>query len=120
MARLIWWLAWIAAIAVVLFFLKVPGHAHMPDRPDLDKWFMHLQSKGGMGCCDFTDAEKIADPQIDMRDGYYWVFLDETWWKVEDNALVDGPNKYGEALVWPIRYNGKIVRIRCFLPGAGI
>lgn len=122
MARLIWWLGWIAAIAVVSFFLKLPSHAHFADRPDLNDWAAHLRAGNGGGlCCSFADAEALTDPQWDTKDGHFRVFLDNHWIDVPDNAVVNPPggNKYGQAVVWPLRYDGKVYGIRCFMPGAG-
>lgn len=96
----------------------------MPDRPDLDGWFMKLKSPGGGLCCDLTEAKKIADPDWDTQDGHFRVFLEGKWWVVPDDSVVPGPNRYGPALVWPLEYgdskgNMQMIGIRCFMPGAG-
>jgi len=96
--------------------------AHRADRPDLNDWFMHLKSSEGL-CCDFSEAESIADPDWDTQDGHYRVFLEGKWYGVRDTAVVHSPNRYGPALVWPMRYKRdekfEIYDIRCFMPGAG-
>ncbi len=55
-----------------------------------------------------TDAAAF---QVNLGDGQ--------WIDVPDAAVITVPNKYGPAVVWPIRYNGKVDSIRCFIPGAG-
>lgn len=98
--------------------------AHMPDRPDLDDWFMKLRSPGGGLCCDFTEARKLTDVQWDTQDGHYRVFIDNKWFPVKDDAVVPGPNKYGQAMAWPLEYTDstghkQMYGVRCFMPGAG-
>jgi hypothetical protein len=93
--------------------------AHFADRPDLNNWAAKLQSPGGGMCCSFADAEALTDVQWDTKDGHYRVFLDERWIDVRDSAVVSAANRYGPAVVWPIRYNDKVIDIRCFMPGAG-
>jgi hypothetical protein len=106
-------------LCAVLLLSGSQTQAHMTDRPDLDDWFMSLRSKNGL-CCSFADAEKLTDVQWDIRDdGHYQVFLDDHWILVPDSAVLTVPNKHGQAIVWPIRYDGKVTEIRCFIPGAG-
>lgn len=92
---------------------------HSADRPDLDNWFMHLRAKSGAICCDMTEAEKLTDVQWDTKDGHFRVFIDNEWFVVPDSSVVLDPNRYGQAMVWPQRDNGKVIFIRCFIPGAG-
>ena len=94
---------------------------HMTDRPDLDSWFSGLRSPAGL-CCSFADAEMLTDVQWDTQDGHYRVFLDNHWINVRREAVIESPNRYGPAIVWPLRYpqsNGKVYDIRCFIPGEG-
>lgn len=90
---------------------------HFADRPDLNDWVSHLRAGNGAMCCDFTEAEHLTDVEWDTKDGHYRVYLDGHWIDVPDRAVVTVPNKYGPAVVWPSRYDGKVIDIRCFLPG---
>lgn len=110
--------ALIAALLVSSLIVSC-AYAHTHGRPDLDQWFMKLRSKGKYPCCDFSEAKSIEDPDWGAgEDGNYWVMLDGKKIPVPADSVVDEPNKFGPALVWPKEYNGEI-RIMCFLPGAG-
>lgn len=111
-------IGWILSIAIVWFFLALNVHAHVASRPDLNGWFDSLYSEKSL-CCDFTEAESVQDVDWETKDGHYRVRIDGQWIDVPDNAVVKTPNKFGPAVVWPIRYQGKVYDIRCFIPGAG-
>jgi hypothetical protein len=104
-------------------WLHNQAHAHLADRPDLNAWAMSLKSKGGMPCCDGSDAEPIKDADWDQVDGHYRVHVNGEWWDVADSSVVPSSNRYGGALVWGY-WSGtndkRIFIVRCFLPGAGI
>lgn len=99
-----------------LIFSFSPARPHDHARPELDKWFTDLRSKGGAPCCDGTDATSLADPDWELKDGHFRVRLDGQWVDVPDEAVVDVPNRYGPALVWP--YTGYQPGVRCFMPGS--
>ena len=107
--------------ALIIFALLITAttvRAHRHERPDLSAWFSHLTSGRGL-CCDSTEATSIDDPDWESNDGLYRVRIEGQWIDVPPNAVVDEPNKFGPALVWPyIDMNGRM-QIRCFLPGAG-
>lgn len=85
----------------------------------LKSWFEGLRADGSkVPCCDIADGEKISDVDWTTKDGHYQVRLDGKWIDVPDAAVVTVPNKFGPAVVWPIRYRDDIA-IRCFMPGAG-
>lgn len=113
---------WILSIAIVFFFLKLPGWSRDLDgryaNNPLHAWFDSLGSKRGL-CCSFADGESVQDVDWDTQDGHYRVSLDGDWMVVPDDAVVTVANKFGPAVVWPIRYQGKAYDIRCFMPGAG-
>jgi hypothetical protein len=91
--------------------------AHDSNRPELNDWFMGLTNRDKSPCCDRSEATRVADPDWESRDGHYRVRLDNEWIDVPDNAVVEGANRDGRALVWPVKgYNG--TWIRCFMPGA--
>jgi len=101
---------------------------------------------GGL-CCSFADGKRLEDPdwtagievqgqkcvyaeddELNHRTGsQYCVRIDGAWYQVPDSALVAQKNIIGVAEVWPvyqtrIRYGigtGGLLRIRCFMPGAG-
>jgi hypothetical protein len=92
--------------------------AHDAARPELDHWFMGLQSKGKSPCCDGTDALRVDDVDWESKDGHYRVRLEGQWVDVPESAVIEGPNRAGPAMVWPYRKDGKLNQIRCFLAGA--
>lgn len=97
--------------------------AHMHDRPDLDQWFEGLKGSGGMPCCAQVDGTALADPDWDTAivDGkpHYRVRIRGEWYVVTDEEVVQGPNKYGQPIVWVYWVDSK-PQIRCFMPGTGI
>lgn len=86
----------------------------------LHDWIMSLHAKGsGYWCCDLADGETT---QQDIRRGadggtHFFVYVDEAWREVPDEALVDGPNLLGRPIVWVQRHSGT-VHVTCFLAGA--
>ena len=90
---------------------------HVISRPDLDSWFDSLASGKGL-CCSFVDGKTVADPDWDSKDGHYRVRLDNEWIDVPDDAVITEPNKFGRTMVWPYMGAGKVLFIRCFMPGS--
>lgn len=94
--------------------------------PSIKQWIESLKDKNGYSCCNTADG---FDVQWDTKDGKYRVFINEEWYVVPDEAVLDIKNKIGVARVWyiptwefvqdPIKRK-MIPKIRCFLPGAGI
>jgi len=87
----------------------------------LHAWFDKLKSGKGL-CCSFADGRTVADPDWDTQDGHYRVRVDGQWIVVPDDAVVNVPNIFGQAVVWPYpEYsssdNKTTIRIRCFMPG---
>jgi hypothetical protein len=109
---------YVAPILVVvgLIFSFTSAQPHDHNRPELGEWFKSLRSKGGAPCCDGSDAMSVESPDWDTKDGHYRVRLDGEWVDVPDEAVVDVPNRSGEAKVWP--YTGYQKGVRCFLPGS--
>ena len=118
-------------LAVAILFC-VPANAHDYAHPDRQQWYESLRSPGGGPCCDGAEANHIADMDWDTacdqnnfgeRHCHYRVFLHNRWWDVPAQAVVDGANRDGSALVWeiPTWHDNVIfsVYIRCFMPGAG-
>jgi hypothetical protein len=124
----------VAVIAIVALHIHA-AQAHMHDRPDLNTWFGGLENQRKHGCCAYTEGVALATDEVrtteidQCRDDYamdrqpnlpahYCVRVQGEWWKVPDNALVLEPNRYGQAVVWPVRSQAGPVDIRCFMPGA--
>ena len=84
----------------------------------LKSWFDSLKSGHGL-CCSFADGRTVSDPDWGMEGGHYWVVVDGKKLIVPDDALVNVPNKFGQAVVWPYKEeeNGPTL-IRCFMAGA--
>lgn len=112
---------------LALLFLAVKASAHDRERPDLDSWFMGLESKGHSPCCDGSEALRLDDVDWESHDDHYRVRLpamqdapsssEQVWVDVPDEAVVEGPNRDGRAMVWPHYIDGHPVP-RCFMPGA--
>jgi hypothetical protein len=85
----------------------------------LKAWFERLSTKAGGLCC------ALADGIVDVTwgttpDGHYRVYVWGQWVVVPDEAVVQGPNRLGRAVVWPYIDDvpgGSLVQIKCFLPG---
>ena len=88
-------------------------YANSPLKP----WFDHLASGRGL-CCSMADGETVSDPDWESKDGHYRVRLEGAWIDVPDDAVITVPNLFGRTMVWPVRYEGNGVAIRCFMPGS--
>ncbi len=82
----------------------------------LHDWFNQLKSGKGL-CCSFADGTSVEDPDWNIRDGHYRVRIDANWYDVPDDAVIDEPNRAGKTMVWPYYSDGKLIYIRCFMPG---
>jgi hypothetical protein len=104
-------------LAVVLsFFAFGPVRAHDSAHPELNRWYESLHSGKGP-CCDGTDAKRVDDADWESKDGHYRVRIDGEWVDVPKEAVVDGPNLAGRAMVWPYYQDGH-PKARCFIPGS--
>jgi hypothetical protein len=88
-------------------------YANSPLKP----WFDHLASGRGL-CCSMADGETVSDPDWESKDGHYRVRLEGAWIEVPDDAVITVPNLFGRTMVWPVRYEGNGIVIRCFMPGS--
>lgn len=103
---------------LILAGLTVTVFAHDHNRPDLKPWFENLQSRSKSACCDGSDATKLVDVDWESKDGRYRVRIGGQWFDVPEDAVIDGPNLAGPAMVWPMTYLDGSIHIRCFMPGA--
>ncbi len=92
----------------------------------LKSWFDSLASGRGP-CCSFADGFRIDDVDWDVQCATvagqeqcgYRVRVGGRWIDVPPEAVVQGANRYGPAVVWPYEDPNGETQIRCFLPGAG-
>jgi hypothetical protein len=103
-------------LAIVLLLVVTAG-AHDHSRPELDGWFKSLRSKANTPCCDGSDQTGLQDPEWERVGDKFRVLYKGKWYDVPPDAVVEGPNKVGHAMVWPVEY-GDVTVIRCFMPGA--
>lgn len=103
-----------AVVLIAAAFFCAFAFAHDHERPGLTDWFQSLRNKNAVPCCDGHDAKKLEDVDWKADGKTYSVRLDGRWVDVPEEAVLDGPNKEGQALVWT--YNNRIL---CFMPGAG-
>lgn len=83
--------------------------------PETKAWFESLKDKNGIGCCDTSDGTRVEDPDWRVTDtGRYEIKIGDRWFLIPPEAVLDGNNRVGFAIVWIA--GGKI---RCFLPGSG-
>lgn len=160
--RLVVWLLfgmialWFVVAALAVTFSR-PAHARDLDgryaSSPLKPWFDSLKDKNGGGCCADADGAVVKDVDWSIQgegqqcrrtpalsfsnqdvkyEGHYCVRYQGAWWLVPDSAVVDGPNKAGQAIIWPIctspRHisgadtckddDASLLFIRCFIAGA--
>ena len=82
----------------------------------LHEWFNQLKSAKGL-CCSFADGATVEDPDWNISDGHYRVRIDANWYDVPDDAVIAEPNRFGKTMVWPFYSDGRLLYIRCFMPG---
>lgn len=80
---------------------------------DVRAWFKHLLAPNGVPCCDISDGHRT---DYDTRNDAYWVPIEGKWMQVPERAVIRGvPNPVGQAVVWYVHHQGKII-ISCFVP----
>lgn len=123
------WLCFLAGIAIATFFRFVERAFPKDDgrfaNSPLKSWFDSLANKNGGLCCSFADGVSVQDvdwdtlgPTTDDQSGYR-VRLNGVWLNVPKTAVVEQPNKFGPAVVWPYQDTNGVTQIRCFIPGSG-
>lgn len=102
-------------VVVWLVLLMSVGRAHDHSRPALTDWLKTLKNQKNDSCCDGNDTDAIDD--WETKDSRYRVKFRGQWYDVPEAAIVDGPNKAGDALLWMNKgYLG--FSVRCFMPGS--
>ena len=126
----------LSVLAVTCFLVSASVAAHDSTgqwaflSSDLREWFKSLRSRShGTPCCEEADGEHVADVDWDTHlegagNMHYRVYLLGAWRDVPDGAIITEPNRYGQAVVWPVYARAasgqkEFSFIRCFLPGAG-
>jgi hypothetical protein len=105
------------AIAILLLALAWSyAYPHDAAKPELNGWFSNLQSKAKDPCCSGSDALRIDDADWESINGHYRVRIQDEWIDVPDSAVVEGPNRAGPTMVWPVFKDGHPT-VRCFMPG---
>lgn len=116
-------LAILITIALVSLVALAVGRAHARDldgryaASPLHEWFDHLASGKGL-CCSVSDGRALEDPDWESAGDHYRVRIDGAWIDVQDEAVIKEPNRAGKTMVWPYYADGKVLYIRCFLPGS--
>ena len=109
------------AFTIGLALLAPPVTAHDHERPDLNQWFDGLHSGKGP-CCSNADGTALSDVDWETKDGHYRVRIEDQWWDVPKEAVIEEPNRDGRTMVWPVFYrqvNAPLrIEIRCFMPGS--
>jgi hypothetical protein len=122
-------------LALAATFAVTDAFAHDPAHPELDRWFMSLHSKHGP-CCDGSDAMHLREVDWETQNkehSHYRVKIpkdepsfeaamkgaevETVWADVDDDAVLDEPNKDGSTLVWPMYHGFLGTGVRCFMPG---
>ena len=117
-------------LIITLLVLLVHDDGRYASSP-LRSWFDGLASHIGP-CCSNADGIALQGPDWDTKDGHYrvrlcivpqdtpedWVQCNiKDWFIVPDEAVVEEPNRLGEAIVWPVRRAKGDTGVRCFLSG---
>ena len=146
------------ALIVLVFLLPTAASARDLDGryagSPLSPWFKSQKDKFGTSCCADADGVTIKDidwsaqgegqecqhtPALSYQnetssyDGQYCVRYKNEWWLVPQSALIEEPNRFGPAIIWPVCSSKHYVSgadackdeestllfMRCFIPGAG-
>ena len=110
-----WMVLIIVSLVLLVMALSIhPIRAHDHSRPGLIEWLKTLQSRNNAPCCDGDDTDPIED--WETKDSRYRVKFRGQWYDVPESAIVGGPNKGGDALLWMNKgFSG--YSVRCFMPG---
>lgn len=107
----------IGALIALLIVFAFPAFGHDHSNPGNNDWMKSLHSTGKTWCCNGDDTDAIEDWDTAGPGGSYRVRFRGAWFNVPENAIVDGPNKAGDALLWMNKGWGGL-SVRCFMPGS--
>jgi hypothetical protein len=118
-------------LLMIAFLLSVAAAADTSARdngqyrdvdPAIKEWVQQLTDKTGQGCCATADGHP-AEYEWDIEGNCYKVRIEDVWYVVPPEAVIEEPNRLGYATVWYWwEWSGdgkKTHHIRCFLPGPG-
>jgi hypothetical protein len=113
------WISFLSVIAVA----SVQAKYNEPVDPDIHMWFERQTSHDGhFPCCSEADGHVLNEEDWRVQGGKYQVFLEDRWWDVPREAIVDpgkGANPIGKPVVWYRHlegYDGP-PHLDCFCPG---
>jgi hypothetical protein len=119
----------VMVMIALLFSIRISPARDLDGRfanSPLKSWFDHLASGKGL-CCSFADGAVVDDPDWEVHSStggaepngtHYRVRIEGEWIDVPDEAVITEPNRAGHTMVWPYYGDGKILYIRCFMPGS--
>lgn len=145
-----------AAVALITFVLCGLAFSRDDGRyagSKLKPWFDELRDKTGQQCCADADGAIVKDvdwtaqgegqkcqrmPALSFSEeakeyeGTYCVRYKNEWWLIPERALIEGPNRFGPTVIWPVCSSkhsvsgadackdeeSKLLFIRCFIRGA--
>lgn len=118
------------AAIVVFGILATVGSVHAGEKghrlgapADIKSWIDGLANQNGGNCCSDADGVRPQAVDWDIGKNRYRVRVGGQWIDVPDDAVIQGPNYLGHAVVWiyeePIPEDPYVDSpyIRCFLPG---
>ncbi len=144
-------------LILALAFAALPAAARDDGRyagSKLKPWFDSLKDKNGQRCCADADGATVKDvdwtavdvqrcrrtpalsfEKLDAGEyaGTFCVRYKNEWWIVPQSALIEEPNRFGPAIIWPVCSSkhsvsgadackdeeSTLLFMRCFIPGAG-
>ena len=95
---------------------------YSPVPRDIKNWVESLADGKGISCCATADGTVPEEFTWDIGANHYRVKVYGQWVIVPDNAVINGSNRLGHAVVWiayddPVFEAEPILSVRCFLPG---
>ena len=109
-----------AALAILSGVHAKDAGQYGPIDPATKAWFLAQKNSRGVPCCDEADGHGVPDVDwegTDDKDYPYRVRVNGDWVHVPSEAVLPGPNKFGQAVVWLAPWDQK--HVLCFIPGAG-
>lgn len=102
-------------VVILLVLLVSPARSHDHSKPHINDWLKGLHAKNNTWCCNGDDYDTIDD--WETKGAGYRVKFRGQWFDVPEGAIIDGPNKVGEALLW-MNQGTLGISVRCFMPGS--
>jgi hypothetical protein len=104
----------LVAIVVIVLAAGASAFGHDHQHSDRNGYLKSLHSRNKTWCCNGDDYDAFED--WETKGSSYRVKFRGQWFDVPDGAVIDGPNKVGEPMLWMNKgYSG--LSVRCFMPG---